>query len=282
MGQTDFIQYWDDCIRKWASDYSTDLDYSEDAPVPISETDFFWFEEQRHLGLHRLLMPEPYWGDIDCNSVVFLNMNPAGAEEESPSDTCHLNNRRNISTVCGLMADNYSAVAKKFPIFDGEFPFEYKGIDWWRNRVKWIEHFGIESSRRPFAIELCAWHSKKWKGGRYNIKKNPYIHHYISEIFGPALRRALRGSDARLILCIGKEFTRNVLPLVWQDIEDITEEIIGGINPVENNAREYHVLRIPGEGHVICTSTQGSNGLPSQETFGKMEKKLYNKIKNIQ
>lgn len=266
---TDFISYWDNVSRQWA----------ESGEIPCTER--FWFEEQRHLKLHTQLMPEPYWGDIDCSSVVFLNMNPAGAAEERPEDTCHHANRADKSTVCGLMANDYSAIASKFPISEGEFPIDYDGIKWWRRRVEWAKHFGIHSERRPFAIELCAWHSRKWTGGKYNRKMYPEIYRYISEIFAPALRRAIRDAETHLILCVGSEFARSVLPLVWPEIEDVTTETIGDISPVEDNARQFQVFRIPREGHVVCTSAQGSNGLPSEKVFGNLENLIYNKTRNI-
>ena len=83
-----FLDFWDNCIRDWA----------ETGEIPASES--FWFDEQRHQALHSCLMPEPYWGDIDDNSVVLVNFNPAGSVSEDITDTCHLVNKHDRSTVC--------------------------------------------------------------------------------------------------------------------------------------------------------------------------------------
>ena len=263
----DYTAYWDTVIREWA----------ETGEIPASEA--FWFSEQGHLGLHPKLMPEPYWGDIDSSSVVLVNMNPAGAGSESPSDISHRANRDNPSTLCGLMSGDYGAVARSFPLLGG-LPFGYAGSDWWLRRVQWLDQLGIRSRRRPFAIELCAWHSPKWKGARYSHRKPLAIHRYIRDIFGPALRRALRGSDEHLVMCVGSEFARSVFPLVWPGMREITGEIVGSPYPVPGNARQFRVFHIPGEGHAICTSARGSNGIPSVDVFGTKEKEIYTKIHN--
>lgn len=264
-------EYWDNIIREWA----------ESGTVPDSES--FWFDEQRHLKLHTRLMPEPYWGDIDNNSVVFLNFNPAGAESENIADTSHHANRDNGSTVCGLMSRNYSEIAREFPLLDDApdcFPVEYAGAGWWKKRVRWADSFAADSDRKPFAMELCAWHSKKWSRGKYGNKFKA-LNGYIRDYFGPWLDRALLGSEKRLILCVGAEFADNIFPIIWPDIEDITIETLGRQQPVEGNSRRYRIFRIPGKGYAVCTSARGSNGIPSKTAFGDTEKRIIDKIKNI-
>lgn len=272
MNMSDYISYWNEVIAEW----------TVCGEIPASES--FWFTEQQHLGLYRNLMPEPYWGDIDCNSVVILNMNPAGADVESPSDPCHRENCNNPDTVCELMSGNYSEVACSFPILKDkdELPEalkQYGGRYWWRKRVEWLNHFEINSSRQPFAIELCAWHSPKWYRGRYSHMRYPRIRKYIEDVFGPALKRALRGSEYKLILCVGSEFARYVFPMIWPEIEEMSLNIEGWPRPKKGNAREFHVYSIPGEGHIITTSARGSNRLPSASKFGDIEKKIIDKIR---
>lgn len=260
-----FIDYWDSVIRDWA----------ETGEITASES--FWFDEQRHLMLNSRLMPEPYWGDIDDNSVVLVNFNPAGSVSEDITDTCHLVNKHDRSTVCGLMSSKYSDIACGFPLLD-EFPIQYAGASWWQKRVRWVRRFVPDSHRNPFAMELCAWHSKKWAGGKYGLKY-PAIRNYISDCFGPWLRRALRGSEMKLTLCVGTEFADRILRFVWPDIEDITLRILDKPQPVPGNARRYRIFRIPGEGNIICTSARGSNRIPSESVFGEIEKEIFRKIK---
>lgn len=262
-----FTDYWDRVIRDWA----------QTGEIPDSES--FWFDEQRHLALGSRLMPEPYWGDIDNNSVVLLNFNPAGSGSENITDTCHLVNKNDPSTVCGLMSSHYSDIARSFPLLD-EFPIEYAGSRWWKKRVRWVSRFVSDTHRNPFAMELCAWHSKKWSRGKYGTKFKA-LESYIRDYFGPWLERALLGSENRLILCVGAEFADNVFPKIWPDIEDITMETFGRQQPVEGNSRRYRIFMIPGKGYAVCTFARGSNVIPSQTAFGDTEKRIINKIKDL-
>ena len=265
----EFEEYWDEVIRKWR----------EGKGVPESEA--FWFEEQKHLHLLPNLMPEPYWGDIDNNSVVFVNFNPAGTEIENESDPSHLCRKDDQTSVAGYFSKNYSEQAKSFPLLN-EMPIKYDGASWWNKRVEWKDSFGIENDPgcQPFAIELCAWHSKRWTGGKYNELRNPRTVAYIKNQFGPWLERAINGSRNHLALCIGAEFHKGIIPMIWPEAEDITEEVIdSGHKPIPNNSREYHVFRIPNVGHIVCTHVRGTNRLPSKRTFGAIEREIFTRIK---
>lgn len=256
----DYIEYWDNQIKVW----------KECGLVPPEEK--FWFEEQ-NLKLHANLIPEPYWGDIDCNSVVFVNLNPGAQEEEEVENECHRCKCNDESTPCGYLSTNYSEKVRLFPLLEENPIINYSAAEkWWKKRVTWLDHFGLESDRRPFAMELCAWHSKKWRGANY---KKPAIHQYISEIFGPALERAIRGSEFRLALCVGSEFNL-LIPEIWPDAQNITNDII--TIKVEGNSRKFNVWSIPGVGHIISTSAQGSNGIPSKKLFAELEQEIMRKI----
>lgn len=260
----DIEEYWNKIIESWL----------KDGVIPESES--FWFEEQKHLKLHKTLMPEPYWGDIDHNSVVFVNLNPACAEIVTEDDTSHIAQKDNKQSVCGYFGENYSERAKSFPLL-GQMQFEYDGAEWWKKRVKWLNHFGLESDRQPFAIELCGWHSKGWSRAKYSNKKRfPQLESYIKEKFGPWLERALRGSQYHLALCIGKEFVEKVIPIIWPNYENIP--VFKSYCPIEGNTREFRIVRIPGVGHIICTSVRGSNGLPSMAVFGQKEADIIKKL----
>ena len=270
----EFFEYWDNVLKYWRE---------EDGRIPESQK--FWFEEQSHLKLHSQLMPEPYWGDIDNNSVVFVNLNPAGAEVEKTNDTCHINLKDDPSTVCGYVSGNYSGVAKSF------YPLEKDSIytdaaKWWKSREKWIDQFELDTyGLKPFAIEVCPWHSNKWTGGKYQSTRNKYpkIKTYMKEMFGPWLERALKGSKYHLALCVGKEFAESIIPLIWPNAQDITKKVTGKTDHtiVNGNARKFWVFAIDGLGHIICTSAQGSNKIPSSEIFGKDEKEIIEKIKAL-
>lgn len=281
MNSNDFYDYWDKVILNWRDNEQS----------PIHPTQAFWFRQgQRHIDLLDNQLPEPYWGRIDDNSVTFINFNPGGEH-----DQCKWENRKRIDTISGYLSKNYSEKAIPFGLLNdcfylrkGKNGKDYEGTIWWRNRIKWLDQFGISSEDRqpmPFAIELCAWHSKKWKRANYDDED---LIKYISEYFGPWLKLALEHSKYHLVLCVGREFVEKVLPLVWgEELKNITSEIFDkSIMDMENNCmklyddndRRFWFFEVP-QGHIVCTSARGSNGKPSAKKFQNYEMKIYEHIK---
>lgn len=276
MDTDNIYAYWDEVIDTWRENKE------------IHPSQKFWFEKQHHIKLYPDQLPEPYWGDIDCNSVVFINFNPGGKHNQ-----CKWDKKTDTNTICGHLSYNYSEKVKTFALLDEDDFYKQKGKDgvsdyegskWWKKRIKWLEHFNINTETKPFAIELCAWHSKKWKRAKYEC---PELEKYITDVFGIWIRRAIKNSETKLALCIGKEFIENVFPLIWPnngDFENVTAKIFdsslmdNGYMKIGDNNRKFGVFKVP-EGHIVCTFTQGSNGMPSSKIFRDYESKIYEEIK---
>ena len=98
------------------------------------------------------LMPEPYYGKIDNNSVTVLNLHPAYRKSElSVLDSASMS-KRIINTY-----DNY---ADSFPPLQSNH-FYLRSHQWWQNLLS-KPQFSIIQECNPFAIETCPWHSKGW------------------------------------------------------------------------------------------------------------------------
>ena len=103
---------------------------------------------------------------------------------------------------------NYSALASDFPLLKTTEELEqderwwlrsYGGRKWWLRKKEWIQHLvqawkdskneqskGKETEcsidiKRPFAIELCGWHSQNWNDSTANITGNNDIKKEIQD-----------------------------------------------------------------------------------------------------
>ena len=189
----EFIFYWDSLISSWA----------ESGTLP--ETENVWRE---HFGnkLKAEIIPEPYWGNPNKNSVVILNYNPATDSTVKIDDLGHYKNK-GYQSISKIMSPKYSSYASKFPILDKnpDCPFACAaGRTWWLKRNEWFKRLIPESNNKPFALELCAWHSPKWNyigGGKVGEK----VLEYISAHIIPVYKEAIKNSDLKIGLSIGKE-----------------------------------------------------------------------------
>lgn len=264
----EFIEYWDQIIKEW----------SKNGIFPKGEET--WFEVNPKLKDWVELMPEPYWGDPTNCSVVILNYNPACKQEISIKDQGHYQNTGSRS-ISRIMAPQYSAYALPFSILEEEPPCPFgcaEGRSWWMKRNEWFKRLIPDSSKKPFALELCAWHSPNWSSTR----NNPRIYEYIKEKVEPIFKDAIKKSDLGIGLCIGKEFGDILKTL---DYEDVTEKLLnkkindcGGWKPLVQN-RWYRIYRSKDGIYVINSWSKGSNQVPSKD-FIEYEKEIVKLIKN--
>lgn len=99
-----YIDYWDDLIKNWANT----------GEIPNREQ--VWANHFKDEFVNDL-MPEPYWGNPEECSLVYIGYNPYGKKDDYPNQ-CHRNSKDNNRTVCGLLSPKYSEYAKKFPQLD--------------------------------------------------------------------------------------------------------------------------------------------------------------------
>lgn len=270
-----YVKYWDDVISRWADG---------DGVVPESEE--CWFVSGSTL--HRQLMPEPYWGNPDNCSAVLLNYNPGGPDGTPlPDDNCHINNVRNDDTMkmSGAMHGCYSRIALEFPWLDNadhrdftSMPSHLPTKRWMCQRNGWISRLA-KSDKRPFFLDLCAWHSKNWRLGNYT----PEIRTYIAEHILPLLSEAIAKSDFGIGLCIGKQIGDEVLSLLGFtevtsqmdfDVKDSSE----GWQPIPEVNRWYRIYRSVDGTYIVNTWTLGYNRHPGAR-FHEYEKEIIDKIR---
>ena len=288
MSAAEYIQYWDKTIREWAAN----------GEKPATEQ--CWFTKNGN-NLHQKLLPTPYWGN-PCNcSAVLLNYNPGGADlspeqledinngAEPPQHKSwpnhdhylhkHVNDNNKLS---GHMCGSYSGQALTFPWINPQPPYDSEALApsrrWLQRRAKWIERLAGNAGKRPFLMEVCAWHSYNWTLSRFTPEQTEYINRRVLSPF----REAVGNSDLKIGLVVGKMlgdkiFTRDFgfcnitasLGLVegdrWQ--------------PLKDKCRWYRVF-CDGKILVINTWSSGSNSCPA-EHFGEAEHQLIKTINNL-
>ena len=278
----DFLKYWDEVLAYW-------VEYGE---VPASES--CWDFEK--IGLYCELMPEPYIGNpADC-SVVILNYNPGAAKydlrtqegvEMYRKDAVHHSRLDDPEAMCHHYARDYRerAFAGSYlgkgvdPKYDtsGLHP---KGKQWWEKRLDWFRELVPESKKLPFALELCGWHSYKWE----NIKYDEKLLNRLKEVLAPVIDEAIKASDLGIGLCVGAQWSAQVLPAVGY--RDVTAEVMGltdyrrGWKPL-GGQRNYCIMRNDNGTYIINTWLSRAFNMmrvPSEE-FRSVEKDIINRIK---
>ena len=285
MDIAEFINYWDGVIAQWL----------EDKTIEKDQAPFF---DGNKLALQRDYMPEPYWGNPCECSMVVVNYNPAGGDDHNPftywpcqDNPCTLVNfvkkysYSELALTFPLLSDNLESVKVKGLEHDMRFLLSYPGRKWWMRQNLWIERLTNFSqkptSKNPFVIELCGWHSEGWKGTVELLQepslKNSIVAHVINPMYD-----AIMQSDTRLGICIGKQFGEILSSVAG--FEDITKEIgqskfphlvydsEKGLRPIKEKERYYGIYR-KGDTHIINTWSVGSNHHPSEE-FSVFERLL--------
>ena len=201
-----FLDYWDDVIRQWFDEHIEERQQT--------------FLNQKSLNLNSTHMPEPYWGNPHNCSIVIANYNPGGGAGRN-RHTYRKCADCPESFINQVKKQGYSKVATKFPIIvnaeekDKTFSWwkEYEGRKWWLNKMKWLNEIGKdmpsykESTKKPFAIEFCGWHSTNWPAKAcLSLYDNEEIRFVVDSCFVRPLVDAVKNSDTRLGLCIGSQF----------------------------------------------------------------------------
>lgn len=315
----DFIDYWDKQIKEWAKgkgEITDDEKYWDDIKVgkkSLSES----------IGLNPKLIPEPYFGDPENCLLVIVNFNPGTGgvdENNNKANTQHIDNKDNSDTACGYIVDNgYYSVAKSFPMLDDENIshthkrskttiekynkeneelsniLPYPGYNWWHRKKGWFDmiktYFDFKHGK-PFALELCGWHSKEWKNVVYSndlLKK-------ISDRLQNVIIKAIHSSDLKIGICVGAPFKKILeymgyeqIPLnkaiELEDWVDKTENIktysdyFLSVTEDKETVRGYRLFRHEEtKTYVVNTWQIGSNQYPSPD-FKEFELKLFESIR---
>lgn len=314
--QKNFIEYWDKVIDIWLGKnqggISVHADRKSDASTPgkypfykdtrlyvdieIGQYPFFYNEKLRDL-LCPAHMPEPYWGNPCECSIVIINYNPGGGTDMNPHTYKFTNGAPHPTsfppnTLIEFVNRNcYSQLALDFPLWNSDAPNwirSYGGYGWWQQKKKWIGHLVKDSVNtdintdinteevRPFAIELCGWHSKKWS---QDVFKNidPELQCSIKKHFILPLLKAIENSKTNIAVCIGAQFSLENLRLFINDgIEDKTKDIFDKFDDSAEQIEEKRYLNGPRQGHDSIKVTYNKKSKKFNVEYPKNPKKNKN------
>ena len=216
-------------------------------------------------------MPQPYLGNPENCSVITLNLNPGPTSNLRTFGEGILVNQLSEK-------ENYFQYAKDFPQMNlNDYPSKF-----WNKQFNWINRITNNefSDKLPFAIEICPWHSKKWKALN-NI--SPQLLEYIKENVFDVIDEAINFSSLKTVLSVGKTYY-NLFSIKELGFEKVIE-----ISPNEHSILDSYEWPKNKEGKVINrhfsiwkhresdrfyfnTYAPGSNTPPS---------KVWNKIQSI-
>lgn len=244
--QKDFIKYWDEVVRQWLDN---DADFNSFNGVAAEQSAVIKAIYENCKGdpdyiINTMHMPEPYWGDPSNCSIVLLDYNPAGGSDPN----CHTTIKYKDGDETGMKLikyvkdDNcYSKFAKKCPVFRDEKYLKengmswfcakkekggkggYEGYYWWQSKREWLDHLvevtcGKKDGKLPFGMELCGWHSKNWSSNITWIDSCCEIinKRAIQPLFA-AMKNSLGNSPIKIAVCIGSEFSPELLGQFFND-----------------------------------------------------------------
>lgn len=288
-----FFEHCDDLLNRWSiEDKSLE---AEDSFLAIQKEGKGLLTKE-YFGT----MPEPFWGNPDCCSVVMINLNPAYKEGHES-----LFSREKTKK---LIPNGYSSFAKGFPILD-EDSFNPEGKVWWEGRKKYLDRLvdaypgkkHPDEKRLPFAIEICPWQTATWQETKINIARNKSLNSYIQRhVLDPAAY-AVKNSQADFAVGIG-------LPII-DALLDYGFTIVKSWGPKTDDehyrnknthslpakypttykkdkaektpANVFFKLLVKGDLKVLCIRMSGSNGVPRPEFRDCVEPEILTYISNL-
>lgn len=165
MNSTNFIKHYDNLVAGWLNGkYSNDPFLKTQKPGQgLLTPDYI------------ATMPEPYYGNINDNLVTIVNLNPGYNDSPGNKPDCE------VLSVCNMLklfrGGDYHGYAQNFPVLQ-QNPYHARCAKWWLDRIgKLVRLSGmslpkglvygqtscISSDWLPFALDLCPWHSRRWK-----------------------------------------------------------------------------------------------------------------------
>lgn len=148
------------------------------------------------------IMPEPFLGNPDNCSIVMINLNPG----YTIGDDVKLSRQKTSKRFADNNLKGYSDFAKPFPYLSNP-SIHPAGAGWWEGRKEYLDRLvraytGKDTTRFPFAMELCPWHSNKWEEAKVKIEGTVYDR-MIQRALIPAMY-AVGKSEAKIAVVVGK------------------------------------------------------------------------------
>ena len=166
-------------------------------------------------------LPQPYLGNPENCSAITLNLNPG--------PTSDLRFHKNGILVSKFRnSENYFEYAKNYPQMKlPEHPSHF-----WNNQFRWISEI-IDNKKSPFAIEICPWHSIKWKSlPKVTKELKNFINSNVFEI----ITEVVKYSELKTVLSVGKTYYN----LFQNEFKEDFKKIIEFSPKNHNELKEYN------------------------------------------
>jgi hypothetical protein len=272
MKLQDYIQYWDNEIKKWLS-----------SPQEVAP---------QNKGVQCDYMPEPFMGNPKKHSFVIVNLNPG-------IGVCHswfpLKSMQG-TLINKVACSSYSEAVMDFPYLKDEESTKLSNWEnnpgrlWWKSKEKWIKHilgicYPTENFNKngivnhlPFAMELFGWHSKSFLNSY--ITENYSNNKFKNCVIQPLID-AIRNSDFKFAFCVGKPI--GDILVSYGDYRFISLPLGsplkngGFIVNAGNTSRNYRVMSDGKDHYIINTWVQGGNTFPAP-SYNIIEKQIMSHI----
>lgn len=266
----EFYEHYDNLVSNWLS--------SETREQIICSDCYFQAEKGKKrsdnvkLSNEELEIPEPYLGDPANCSAVIINLNP-GMSRKSEARNAFYKQFAN-----DLRAKKYSEIARTFPHLEPEAI----GYKFWNQKNRWIQRLcqlnNETAELKPFAVELCPYHSKNWNGDFITKEVRDFINQWVLK---PALA-AIKQSLLPFALAIGKPcFTELKTNFGFEEVKILDPEanIYGWPSNAKGmNANRYFAILEKDGLKVLCTWCKGGTNSAPAESFIEIEKTLLKSI----
>ena len=271
----EFIRYWDKVIQDWFCDK---ID-----------------TEQQHYGdlVNPNYLPEPYMGNPRQCSFVIVNYNAGGGDNRDPMiyKDCADCSKNTVSLISYVKNRSYNEVMTPFPFLLTKEELgnrevrgieKYSGYKWWQAKKDWINHVAkvanvptTDDGLMPFAIELCAWHSKSWSNTEILIKEP--LRAVVEKRVIDIIIKATKQSKAHFAYFIGKKHITV--------LEDFGFHHIGGdskeAKDKKGGNRYFAIYQHEASNtKAIVTWTIGSNSHPGKNFFNREKEVIIEMMKH--
>lgn len=263
---TEYIKNWNKKVENWQTDY-----------LSYYHTDVFTSFLKKIKSDKYKMQPEyliePYIGDINNCSAVFINKNPG-----SPIHLLQHWEKGEFIKKDSAHKDYYN-FSKHFPYLD-----KNRGGDWWFKRTDWVSRLaqikGISISKKPFALEICPYHSNLFRTSDL-IMNEDFIKYTQENIIKPA-EYANKNSELGVILSVGNTFEHVYEKLGFEKVNTINQDNFKdhNLNWVMNvkdkpTKNEFNLWRSQ-TGAYYLNFIHGSNyNIPPSEKWNFVEKYLF-------
>ena len=172
------------------------------------------------------------------------------------------------------------------------------GSKWWGQRIDWLNRISgnRDENLKPFVVEICPWHSKKW--GRLDYNNNELVKTIEENTLNPAFYAVQNAKISNCVIAIGKDYCEVLSELGFKEevrfmpSSGNLEVFVNGSKDLKRGTYWSVYERWPrnkkqelsnraftvfskGENRILCIwSNKGGSNKPPQEGFDTLVKAL--------